>query len=136
MADYLISTDSTLLDADFVARSLNTTYWAAGRTRAVIEKSIAGSLCFGAYIEGTKEQVAFARVVTDRSTFAWICDAFVDPGHRSRGLGKRLMSEIVQHPDLRDVTMYLGTKDAQGLYTKFGFTAWGLMRRGAPTAST
>ena len=136
MADYVISTDSTRLDAGFVERSLHTTYWAAGRTREAIEKSIAGSLCFGVYLEDSKEQVGFARVVTDRSTFAWICDVFVDPSHRSRGLGKQLMSEIVQHPDLKSVTMYLGTRDAHGLYEKFGFTRWELMRRGLPATST
>ena len=136
MTDYFISTDSTLLETDFLVRSLNTTYWAAGRSREVIEKSIAGSLCFGVYVEATNEQVAFARVVTDRSTFAWICDVFVDPSHRSRGLGKQLMSEIVQHPDLKSVTMYLGTRDAHGLYEKFGFTRWELMRRGLPATST
>lgn len=131
MNDYEISTDSTLLNTEFIVAALHTTYWAAGRTREVIEKSIAGSLCFGVYAADTHTQVGFARVVTDRATFAWICDVYVDPAHRARGLGKRLITEIVQHPDLRNATMYLGTKDAHGLYEKYGFAKWELMRKPA-----
>jgi GNAT superfamily N-acetyltransferase len=127
--DYFISTDPARLDHDFITRSLATTYWAAGRPREVIEKSIASSLCFGAYVADTKEQVGFARVVTDRATFAWICDVFVANSHRGRGLGKRLMDEVVSHPDLATTKMYLGTKDAHGLYERFGFVNWQLMRR-------
>ena len=129
---YEISTDPTRLDLPFIVAALDTTYWAAGRTRDVIEKSLTGSLCFGAYVAGTTEQVAFARVVTDCATFAWVCDVFVDPAHRARGLGKRLIAEITRHPDLCNVTMYLGTKDAHGLYEKFGFAKWELMRRPKP----
>ena len=129
MNSYQISTDRTRLNTEFIVAALNTTYWAAGRSREVIEKSLAGSLCFGVYSADTRAQVGFARVVTDRATFAWICDVYVDPAHRAQGLGKRLMTEIVQHPDLCNVTMYLGTKDAHGLYEKFGFTKWDLMRR-------
>ena len=131
MDNYQISTDPTQLNTEFIITALNTTYWAAGRTREVIEKSIAGSLCFGVYAVDTHAQVGFARVVTDRATFAWICDVYVDPAHRTRGLGKRLMTEIVQHPDLEKVAMYLGTKDAHKLYEKYGFAKWELMRKPA-----
>jgi GNAT superfamily N-acetyltransferase len=129
MPEYIITCDPALLDHDFISRSLKSTYWAADRSRDMVEKSLASSLCFGAYSADTKKQVGFARVVTDRVTFAWICDVFVEPEHRSRGLGKRLMSEVVMHPDLATTAMYLGTKDAHGLYERFGFSNWQLMRR-------
>jgi GNAT superfamily N-acetyltransferase len=132
--DYFISTNAALLDHDFIVRSLATTYWATGRPREIVEKSIAGSLCFGAYLADSKEQVGFARVVTDRATFAWICDVFVTENHRGCGLGKRLMSEVVSHPDLATARMYLGTKDAHGLYERYGFVNWQLMRRVPPVS--
>ncbi len=129
MSEYFISTDTALLDHAFIARSLRSTYWASDRSKEIVEKSLVSSLCFGVCLIDTKEQVGFARVVTDRATFAWICDVFVEPGHRSRGLGKRLVSEIVEHPELAATAMYLGTKDAHGLYARFGFANWQLMRR-------
>jgi GNAT superfamily N-acetyltransferase len=95
----------------------------------VVEKSLLCSLCFGAYLTGTKEQVGFARVVTDRATISWVCDVFVDPKHRACGLGKRLISEIVGHPDLAATMMILGTKDAHGLYGRFGFERRKMMQR-------
>jgi GNAT superfamily N-acetyltransferase len=135
MKDYFISTDPSLLDHDFIVRSLNSTYWASDRPREVIERSLSVSLCFGAYAKATNQQVGFARVVTDRSTFAWICDVFVAPDHRSLGLGKRLVAEIVGHPDLATASMCLGTKDAHGLYEPFGFVRLEMMRRGKETAA-
>jgi GNAT superfamily N-acetyltransferase len=129
MPEYFISTEPALLDHDFIARWLRTTYWAADRPEEIIEKSLASSLCFGVYVIETKEQVGFARVVTDSATFAWICDVFVEPAHRARGLGKRLMNEILVHPDLATTAMYLGTKDAHGLYERYGFARSELMRR-------
>jgi GNAT superfamily N-acetyltransferase len=86
-------------------------------------------LCFGAYLADTRQQVGFARVVTDGATFSWVCDVFVDPAHRGHGLGKRLVAEILAHPRIAAGTVYLGTKDAHGLYEKFGFVRWELMRR-------
>ena len=68
-------------------------------------------------------------MVTDQATFAWICDVFVAPAHRGQGLGQRLIRAIIDHPDLATVTMYLGTRDAHGLYERFGFTNRQLMRR-------
>jgi len=139
MPDYFISTDPALLDHDFIAKSLQSTYWASDRPRETIEKSLASSLCFGAYVAETRRQVGFARAVTDRATFAWICDVFVDPAHRGNGLGKRLMEEVVNHPDLATTAMYLGTRDAHGLYERFGFVRWQMMRRprsGTPSQPT
>jgi len=129
MPEYFISTDPTLLDHDFIAKSLQSTYWAAERPKEIIDKSLTSSLCFGAYITDSKVQVGFARVVTDSATFAWICDVVVDPAHRARGLGKRLMQEIVGHPELSTAMMILGTRDAHGLYERYGFQRREMMQR-------
>ena len=99
---------------------LRRSYWASGRSREAMEKSIRNSLCFGAY-EGA-EQIAFARVVTDGCTFAYLCDVFVDEAHRSRGVGKELMKAVMAHPELRTFRRFaLTTSDAHGLYERYGF---------------
>jgi N-acetylglutamate synthase-like GNAT family acetyltransferase len=117
--EYEISTDPARLDLEAVIRLLRTTYWAAQRPREVIEKSIRHSLCFGIYWRGT--QVGFGRVVTDWTTFAWICDVVIDEAHRGGGLGKRFVEEIVTHPDIAGVRQLLATRDAHTLYERFGF---------------
>jgi len=97
-------------------------YWGAGIPREVFEKACAGSLTFGAFdSDGT--MVAMARVVTDRATFGWLCDVFVDEAARGRALGKMLMAYFRAHPDLQGFRrMHLATRDAHGLYHQFGFT--------------
>ena len=125
----LISTEPERLDVDFICRSLNRTYWAATRRRDVIEESIRNSVCFGVYDQAAGKQIGFARVVTDKATFAWICDVFIDEGHRGRGLGKWLMSCVTAHPDVRNSMSTLGTRDAHGLYEKYGFVRTELMKR-------
>lgn len=95
-------------------------YWAQGRSSARQRRAMRHSLCVGLY-EG-KRQAAFARVVTDYAVFAYICDLFVLEPYRGKGLGKRLMREILRHPRLKSVRLWtLFTKDAHGLYRKFGF---------------
>ena len=126
---YFISTDPALLDLEFLQRGLNSTYWAANRSREVIESSIKGSLCFGVYEKESKRQVGFARVVTDKVTFSWVCDVFVAEANRKHGLGKWLIESVVNHPDVKRTTCILGTRDAHGLYEKFGFVRSELMRR-------
>jgi GNAT superfamily N-acetyltransferase len=119
---YLISTDPALVDVDLFHRWIaEESYWAAGRSRAVVESSLQGSMVFGAYTtEG--DLVGAARVVTDRATFAWLCDVFVLEPHRGAGLGKALVAAVVDHPDLRDLQrIVLATADAHALYTQFGF---------------
>jgi GNAT superfamily N-acetyltransferase len=118
---YTISTERDRLDLDVVHRFLSTeAYWSPGVARDVVERSIAASMPFGVY-HGA-EQVGFARVVTDRATFAWLADVFVLPGHRGRGLGKRLVAEILGHPELQGLRRWLlGTADAHELYRRFGF---------------
>ena len=119
-ADLEISTDPARLDVDLVHAFLTTSYWAAGRPRAVVERSIANSICFGAYTSG--RQVAFGRAITDRAVYAYFADIFVVPGFRGRGIGKRLVSAMLDHPDVAAVNgVQLRTRDAHGLYAAFGF---------------
>ena len=98
-------------------------YWAQGIPFAVFEKALANSLTVGAYA-GDGDMAAMARVVTDRATFGWICDVFVDQAHRGKGLGKALIAYLMAHPDLQGFRrLHLATRDAHGLYAGFGFTA-------------
>jgi GNAT superfamily N-acetyltransferase len=117
---YEISTDRNRLDVALIHDFLGSTYWAAGIPRAVVEKSNQNSLCFGAFLG--EEQVAFARVVTDSATMAYLADVFVVPGHRGRGIAKKLVRAILAHAELQGVRRFLlATKDAHGLYAQFGF---------------
>jgi GNAT superfamily N-acetyltransferase len=119
---YEISTSRERLDVDRIHRFLSTeAYWSPGVAREVVERSIAGSLPFGVYSEDG-EQVGFARVVTDYATFAWLADVYIESAHRGHGLGKRLVAEVVEHPDLQGIRRWmLGTADAHELYRRFGF---------------
>ncbi len=119
--DYEISTDRKRLDLEMIHDFLaNRSYWAAGVPFSVVEKSIENSLCFGVYDQG--KQVGFARVVTDFATIAYIGDVFILENYRGRGLGKRLIKTIMNHPELRGLRLWLlGTKDAHDLYRKYGF---------------
>ena len=119
---FYISTDKSLLDIKVIHRYLNEdSYWAKGRSKETIKKSIQHSLCFGIY-DNTHKQVGFARVVSDYAVFAWLLDVFVLKNHQGKGLGKQLIHAIVNHQDLQGLKRWgLGTKDAHGLYEKFGF---------------
>ena len=119
--DYEISTDRSRLNIDLIHDYLsNHSYWAAGRSREVVERSIENSLPFGIY--KSSGQVGFARIVTDYATFAWVADVFILPEHRGQGLSKRLMEVIIAHPQLQGFRRWvLSTKDAHGLYERFGF---------------
>ncbi|MBM7168277.1 GNAT family N-acetyltransferase [Streptomyces sp. G44] len=120
---YEISADPARIDAARVHRWLSTdAYWALGRSRAKQDAAIAGSLNFGAYEGSSGEQVAYARVVTDRATFAWLCDVYVAPAARGNGLGTALVDAVRAHLEpfgLRRVL--LATADAHGVYEKAGF---------------
>ena len=117
---YRVSDDNSELDLFYIAPALQQSYWAAGRPQEVIEESIANSLCLGLYREG--RQIGFARAVTDKCTFAWICDIIVHPDYRGIGLGKWLMDCLSAHPDVAKVTMeMLRTRDAHGLYEQYGY---------------
>src|SRR5437870_752445 len=119
--DYVISTDRSRLNIELIHDYLsNKSYWATGRARDVVERSIENSLSFGIY-KG-KNQVGFARIVTDYATFAWVADVFILPGHRGVGLSKWLMEVIIAHPRLQGFRRWvLSTKDAHDLYERFGF---------------
>jgi len=115
-----ISTDPSRLDLDVIHGYLTRSYWGKGISRETVERSIAGSLCFGLF-KGAR-QIGFARVITDRATFAYLADVFILEEFRGRDLGKRLMETIRAHPDLRNLRRWmLVTRDAHGLYEKFGF---------------
>lgn len=118
--EYEIATDPGRLDIDLIHTFLASSYWAEGRSRATVERSIAHSLCFGVYRAG--QQIGFARVVSDRAVFAYLMDVFVLPERRSRGLGKALIRAVLAHPDLQELRLFaLRTRDAHGLYAQFGF---------------
>lgn len=115
-----ITTDINRLDRDHLHRWLSGAYWSRGIPRPVLDRAMANSICFGATVDG--KTVGFARVVTDRATFAWLCDVFVDEGSRGAGVGKRLMDAVVAHPDLQGLRSFmLATRDAHGLYHRYGF---------------
>jgi GNAT superfamily N-acetyltransferase len=122
---YEISTDQDRLDVDLVFRFLSEeSYWSASIPRAVVERSITNSMCFGVY-QG-EAQVGFARIVTDKATFALVADVFILETHRGKGLSKWLMHEVMEHPDLQGLRrLLLLTSDAHSLYAQFGFTAIG-----------
>jgi GNAT superfamily N-acetyltransferase len=116
-----IVTDRARMDVDAIHRYLSEeSYWAKGIPRALVERSIAHSLCFGAF-EGDA-QVGFARVVTDYATFGYLADVFVLPSHRGRGIAKELMRAVREHPELQSLRRWhLVTRDAHALYAQFGF---------------
>jgi GNAT superfamily N-acetyltransferase len=118
---YLISTDASMLDLEVVHGYLSRSYWAAGVPEDVVRRSIENSLCFGVY--RGEEQAGFARVVTDRATFAYLADVFVLDEHRGQGIGKWLLEVILSHPDLQGLRRWmLATRDAHDLYRRYAFT--------------
>jgi GNAT superfamily N-acetyltransferase len=120
---FVVSDDRSRVDLDVVHGYLVRSYWSAGIPRYIVERAVENSMCFGVYEEASGKQVGFARVVTDRATFAWLADVFVLEEYRGRGLSKLLMSTIMDHPDLQLLRRFaLATKDAHGLYAQFGFT--------------
>jgi GNAT superfamily N-acetyltransferase len=127
--NYVISTDPALVDVPFVHDYLcNHSYWAKGIPFATVARSIGHSMPFGVYVDAAApsplRQVGFARVISDRATFAYIGDVFIIEDFRGRGLSKWLMETILAHPELQGLRRWmLLTADAHGLYRQFGFTA-------------
>ncbi|WP_409302967.1 GNAT family N-acetyltransferase [Peribacillus sp. SCS-155] len=126
--EFYISTNKKYLDIGVIEKFLaDESYWAQGRPRSVIEKSITNStVCFGIYIgnpkEGAAQQIGFARVVSDLATFAYLADVFILKQHRGQGLSKWLVKNIVEHPELSELRRFmLATNDAHTLYSQFGF---------------
>ena len=119
--DLLISTDKSLLEHALIHQFLSErSYWAKGIPIETMNRSIEHSLCFGVYRAG--KQVGFARVVTDCATFAWLADVFIVESERGQGVGQKLISAILAHPQLQGLRRFmLGTRDAHGLYARYGF---------------
>jgi GNAT superfamily N-acetyltransferase len=118
---FTISTDPARLDIDAILDFFTRAYWTLGRPRERTEKALAHSLVFGIY-EG-KKQIGIARVVSDYSIFAYVCDVFVHEDYRTHGLGKWLIDTVMSHPDLQGLRRWtLVTRDAHGLYKQYGFS--------------
>jgi len=121
MDGYSISTNFTDMDIAVIHGYISNSYWAKGMPMNVLEKAISNSLCFGVFTDAG-QQVGFARLITDSATFAYLADVFILEPHRGKGLSKRLMESVIAHPELQGLRrITLSTKDAHGLYKKFGF---------------
>ncbi len=118
---FIFSDDRNLVDIKAVHHYLSTqSYWAKNIPFDIVKKSIENALCFGIYKD--QQQVGFARWVTDKATFAYLCDVYVEEAYRGLGLSKKLMSFMLFHSDLQGLRRYhLATLDAHGLYEQFGF---------------
>jgi len=129
-AGYRLSFAPQDIDAQAAHAFLRSAYWCEGIPRVTVERAIANSLCIALHAEG-QGQVGFARVVTDRATFAYLCDVYVLAGHRSRGLSTWMIETLLAHPDLQGLRRFmLFTRDAQALYTGHGFGPLATPQRG------
>jgi GNAT superfamily N-acetyltransferase len=118
---YWVSDDSSMIDVHRVHAWISReSYWAAGRSYEVMARSIEHSLALGLYA-ADGAQVGFARLVTDRATFAWLCDVFVDTAHRSRGLGAFLTEAATSHPDVVGIRQVLMAEPGRSMYRRLGF---------------
>lgn len=124
MHDFDFTFDSSRFDVNAIQVFLSSTYWSPGIPLEVVKKAISGSLCIAAFANGT--QVAFARLVTDRATFAYLADVYVLPEHRGKGVSRSMLERLFAHADVQGLRrIMLATRDAHGLYAKFGFTPLG-----------
>ena len=135
---FRLTTDTTSMDLDAIHAYLSRSYWSEGIPKELVARAMAGSICFGLLenVRGSgssdpltpsdplarQRQIGFARVITDRATYAYLCDVYVLEEYQGRGLGTWLLRELVTHPDLQGLRRFaLVTRDAHGLYEKFGF---------------
>ncbi len=120
MPDAEITLDPRRIDAEAAHEVLRTTYWSPGIPLDVVKRAIQNSLCVAARIED--RQVGFARLVTDRATFAYLADVYVLPGHQGQGLAEKMLTALLGHPEVQGLRrLMLATRDAHGLYERFGF---------------
>ena len=124
LGQYLISTDQEKLNIPLIHGFLSVhSYWAKGIPLETVQRSIRHSMCFGLY--RNEEQIGFARVISDRATYAYLGDVFVLPEERGKGMSKWLIQVIVEHPELQGLRRFvLATRDAHGLYAQFGFAPY------------
>jgi GNAT superfamily N-acetyltransferase len=117
---YSVTSDPQRLDVDAVHAYLTRSFWARGISKELVARSIERSLCFSLF--HGKAQVGLARVVSDFATYAYLCDVYVLEAHQRKGLGKWMVGAVMSHPDLQGLRRFqLMTRDAHGLYTRFGF---------------
>jgi GNAT superfamily N-acetyltransferase len=119
LREYVLTDDPERADLAAICTLLSGTYWAKGRTPAVIDRSVRGSLCFSLFHEG--RQIGLTRVVTDLATVGYVCDVVIAEEHRGQGIGRWMMATIIAHPELRGCRLDLFTGDAQEFYRSFGF---------------
>jgi len=128
MRDVAISMDAQRLDVDAIHAFLTTTYWSPGISREVVARAVAGSVCVGAF-DG-EAQVGFARLVTDRATFAYLADVYVLEPYRGAGLARRMLDALFAEVNVKQLRrMMLATRDAHALYAQYGFTPLGAPER-------
>ena len=119
--DFVITSDPAAVDLDAVHAYLRRSYWAEDIPRGLLARAVAKSIPFSVKLGA--EQVGFARVITDRATFAYLSDVYILEAYRGRGLARRLMDAVMAHPDLQGLRRFsLTTRDAEGLYRQYGFT--------------
>lgn len=118
---YLISADPARLDAVAIHGYLARSYWSGGIPLATVQRALQGSLCIGAYTEAGA-QVGLVRIISDHTTYAYLCDVYVLEEHRGHDLAKTMLTLALRHPKLQGLrTWSLRTRDAHGLYAQFGF---------------
>lgn len=118
---FLVSTDPNRIQVDAVHRFLSESYWAEQIPREIVARALQNSLCFGLYHQD--DQIGLARMITDRATFAYLCDVYVEVAWRGQGLAKWMLTCAFSHPDLQGLRrMNLVTRDAHDLYRAFGFS--------------
>lgn len=118
---FTVSADPSKLNVAAIHDFLTHCYWSEGIPRSTVERAMKHSLCFGLF--DARKQIGFARVISDYSTYAYLCDVYVLESYRGKGLGTWLMSCVMKHPDLQGLRRFtLLTRDAHGLYGKFGFS--------------
>jgi GNAT superfamily N-acetyltransferase len=126
---FLISTDRALLDLNAVHLALSTSYWSPGIPRDVVARGLQNCMCFGVYDTASPRpsstlprQIGLARVITDKATFAYLSDVYIIEEYRKQGLSKWLVESILAHPELQGLRrLCLLTRDAHGLYARYGF---------------